>query len=156
MSKLSFVIVALVLAMAQAFVPASQVRTPAAFVAKESSAFALNMAEDTYWEGEYPPSKVLGPLMSKMPSGVLGVLSLVFLTACATSCYQSSLLQQEPNAIADGSWVKWYYVLAGFGGPLAWGVSNNQSLRFDSIHSLVWLCFQAGFRVKSITAVWHF
>jgi hypothetical protein len=35
-------------------------------------------------------------------------------------------------------------------------VSDNQSLRFDSIRSLIWLCFQAGFRVKSITDVWHF
>jgi hypothetical protein len=121
MSKFSFAVVALVLAMAQAFAPASQVRTPAAFVAKESSAFALNMAEDTQWEGEYPPSKVLGPLMSKMPSGMLGILSLVFLYTCATSCYQTSLLQQEPGAIANGSWVKWYYVLGSFGGPLAWG-----------------------------------
>jgi hypothetical protein len=35
-------------------------------------------------------------------------------------------------------------------------VSNDQSVRFDSIRSLVWLCFQTGFRVKSITDVWHF
>lgn len=121
MSKLSFLIIALVFAAANAFVATSQVRTPAAFVAKESSPFALNMAEDTYWEGEYPPSKVLGPIMSKMPSGVLGMLSLVFLSICAYSCFQSSLLQNEPGALSTGSWVKWYYVLAGFGGPLAWG-----------------------------------
>ena len=120
MSKLSFFIVALVIAAAHAFVPASQVRTPGtAFVAKENP-FALQ-AEDTYWEGEYPPSKVLGPVMSKMPSSVLGVLSLAFLATCAISCYQSGVLLKEPGAIADGSWVKWYYVLAGFGGPLAWG-----------------------------------
>lgn len=118
MSKLSFFVVALVVAATQAFVPASQVRT-AAFV-QSSSPFALN-AEDTYWEGEYPPSKVLGPIMSKMPSGLLGMLSLVFLSACAYSCFQTSLLQQEPGAVASGSWVKWYYVLGSFGGPLAWG-----------------------------------
>lgn len=123
MSKLSFLIVALVLAAANAFVPVSQVqiRNPVAFVAKESASVALHMAEDTYWEGEYPPSKVLGPIMSKMPSGVLGMLSLVFLSACAYSCFQTSLLQQEPGAISSGEWVKWYYVLMGFGGPLAWG-----------------------------------
>ena len=122
MSKLSYFIIAMVVAMTQAFVPVSQVRTPAtAFVGQQEATFALNMAEDTYWEDEYPPSKVLGPIMSKMPSGVLGVLSLVFLTTCAYSCFQTSLLQQEPGAIADGSWVKWYYVLGSFGGPLAWG-----------------------------------
>jgi hypothetical protein len=121
MSKLSFLIIALVFAAANAFVPVSQVRTPAAFVAKESSPFALNMAEDMYWEGEYPPSKVLGPIMSKMPSAVLGMLSLVFLTACAYSCFQTTLLVQEPGAVASGEWVKWYYVLMGMGGPLSWG-----------------------------------
>jgi hypothetical protein len=121
MSKLSFAIIALVLAAAQAFVPASQVHTPAAFVAKEAHFTALNMAEDTYWEGEYPPSKVLGPVMSKMPSSLLGMLSLVFLTVCAVSCFQSFQLQQEAEAISSGSWVKWYYVLGSFGGPLAWG-----------------------------------
>jgi hypothetical protein len=122
MSKLSFFIIALVFAAANAFVATSQVRnTPAAFVAKESSPFALNMAEDMYWEAEYPPSKVLGPVMSKMPSGVLGMLSLVFLTMCAYSCFQSGILYQEPGAASTGAWVKWYYVLGSFGGPLAWG-----------------------------------
>ena len=125
MSKLSFIIVALVLAAANAFVaPAAQVRTPGttAFVVTKAEPVApLQMAEDMYWEGEYPPSKVLGPVMSKMPSGVLGMLSLVFLTACAYSCFQTSLLQQVPGAVETGSWVKWYYVLMGFGGPLAWG-----------------------------------
>ena len=121
MSKLSFLIIALVFAAANAFAPSSQVRTPAAFVAKEPATFVLSMAEDTYWEGEYPPSKVLGPIMSKMPSAVLGVLSLVFLASCAYSCFQTSLLLQEPGAISSGEWVKWYYVLGSFGGPLAWG-----------------------------------
>jgi hypothetical protein len=38
------------------------------------------MAEETtYWEGKAPPSKVLGPFLSKIPSGVLGPASLVFL-----------------------------------------------------------------------------
>ena len=121
MSKLSFLIIALVLAAANAFVATSQVRTPAAFVAKESNPFALGMAEDTYWEGEYPPSKVLGPIMSKMPAAVLGMLSLVFLTSCAYSCFQTNLLLNEPGAISSGAWVKWYYVAGSFGGPLAWG-----------------------------------
>ncbi|GAX10366.1 hypothetical protein FisN_3Lh578 [Fistulifera solaris] len=121
MSKLSFVIASLVVAMSQAFVPASQVRTPAAAFVNNNSPLVMNMAEDMYWEGEYPPSKVLGPIMSKMPSGVLGVLSLFFLGACAYSVGQSSVLVQEPGAFENGTWVKWYYVLGSFGGPLAWG-----------------------------------
>merc|ERR1719273_476704 len=80
------------------------------------------MVEDMTWEGEeYPPSKVLGPIMSKMPSGLLGLISIFFAAACAYSIGQSAALQQEPGAIASGSWVKWYYVLGSFGGPLAWG-----------------------------------
>jgi hypothetical protein len=125
MSKLSLLIVALVLAAANAFVvaPAAHVRSPAtaSFEAAPKDVVALQMAEDTYWEGEYPPSKVLGPIMSKMPSGALGVLSLVFLSLCAFSCFQTTLLVQEPGAVESGNWVKWYYVLMGWGGPLAWG-----------------------------------
>jgi hypothetical protein len=126
MTKLSFVVLSLIVAACSAFAPSSQMRsatsTPVAFMPKtaEQSSFALS-AEDMYWEGEYPPSKVLGPLMSKMPSGLLGAVSLVFLGACAYSCGQSFVLQQEPGALASGAWVKWYYILGGFGGPLAWG-----------------------------------
>ena len=122
MAKLSFLILSVVLAVTTAFAPVAQVSTPtrAAFAPKYDSV-ALNMAEDMYWEGEYPPSKVLGPIMSKMPSGLLGMLSIVFLSACAYSCYETSLLQSEPGAFENGSWVKWYYILGGLGGPAAWG-----------------------------------
>jgi hypothetical protein len=121
MAKFTLFLLAVIVAAAQAFVPASQVRTPTAFVAKDSSAVVLNMAEDMSWTGEYPPSKVLGPVMSKMPSGLLGIASLVSLTVCVYSCAQSGVLQQQDGAIASGSWVKWYYIVGGFGGPLAWG-----------------------------------
>lgn len=129
MAKLSLVIVALVLAACSAFVPAgTKVNAPSSIVfapmsssSTKESPFALNMVEDMYWEAEYPPSKVLGPIMSKMPSGLLGILSLVFLGMCGYSVFQSQILTQEPGAVADGSWVKWYYVLGSFGGPLAWG-----------------------------------
>jgi hypothetical protein len=52
---------------------------------------------------------------------LLGLLSLGFLGMCGYSLFQSSLLVQEPGAMSDGSWVKWYYILGSFGGPLAWG-----------------------------------
>jgi hypothetical protein len=92
-----------------------------AFVARVEEVTALQMAEDMSWEGEYPPSKVLGPLMSKMPSGLLGMVSLVFLAACVTSCAESAVLLKEPGALESGNWVKWYLVAGSFGGPLAWG-----------------------------------
>ncbi|KAL7570084.1 hypothetical protein ACA910_017116 [Epithemia clementina (nom. ined.)] len=119
MFKITFFLCALFVAASQAFVVQSPSR--ATFLAKEPVPLNMAEAEDMYWEGDYPPSKVLGPIMSKMSSGTLGVLSLLFLGACAFSCYQSGLLLQEPGAIQDGSWVKWYYVLGSFGGPLAWG-----------------------------------
>jgi hypothetical protein len=120
MAKLSFLIIAVIFAAAQAFAPAS-VRTPVAFAAKETSVVSLNMAEDMSWTGEYPPSQVRGPVMSKMPSGLLGVASIVSLSVCAYSCAQSGVLQHEEGALSTGSWVKWYYSVCGFGGPLAWG-----------------------------------
>lgn len=121
MSKLSMLLIALLVAATHAFAPISQVRPQPAFVAaKESNTFALNMA-DSYWEGEYPPSSVLGPIMSKMPSGALGMISLVFLAACATSLAGSAELVREPGAFESGAWVKWYYVAGSFCGPLSWG-----------------------------------
>ena len=68
-----------------------------------------------------PPSKVLGPIMSKMPSGVLAVVSMICLGACIYSCVQSGLLLREPGMVESGAWVKPQYVAMGFGGPLAWG-----------------------------------
>ena len=123
MAKLSFVLLSLMVAACSAFAPSGIVRsnTINSLSTKQSTSFALNMAEDTYWEGEYPPSKVLGPLLSKMPSGMLGMMSIVFLVTCVASCTGSFELYQEPGAAASGSWVKWYYVLGSFGGPLAWG-----------------------------------
>ena len=128
MAKLSIVILAVIFAAVSAFAPSSKVRTAAstsvAFLPKQQAVvdpMQLNMVEDMYWEEEYPPSKVLGPIMSKMPSGLLGILSIVFLAGCGYSLFQSSILVQEPNALANGSWVKWYYILGSFGGPLAWG-----------------------------------
>ena len=78
--------------------------------------------DDMTWEGEYPPSKVLGPIMSKAPSGLLGLLSGLSLLLCVLSCKGSFDLQQMPGAMESGSWVKWYYVLGSFGGPFAWGL----------------------------------
>lgn len=129
MSKLSFVVLSLAVAVCGAFVPAAtnvaRLSSASPVSTASSDPFALYAVEDydseTYWEGEYPPSKVLGPIMSKMPSGMLGLLSATFLTVCVLSIAGSAELQQQPGAFENGSWVKWYYVLGSFGGPLAWG-----------------------------------
>lgn len=129
MVKLSFILLSFLVAAVSGFAPVAQVRTavstPVAFLPASVGApatTALMESEDMYWEGDYPPSKVLGPIMSKMPSGMLGVLSLIFLGTCIYSCQQSFVLQQAPGALASGSWVKWYYILGSLGGPLAWGL----------------------------------
>ena len=127
MAKFTLLLIAAVVAVSSAFVPAAQTATRvnqvsfAPKIEERTTSSSLFMAEDMTWEGEYPPSKVLGPIMSKMPSGVLALSSMFFLGVCVYSCVQSGLLLREPGAIENGSWVKWYYILEGFGGPLAWG-----------------------------------
>lgn len=128
MTKLSILFLAMAMAAVSAFVPSTTMpvaRVNPAFapkVASTSFTTSLNMVEDMTWEGEeYPPSKVLGPIMSKMPSGLLGMISIVCATACVVSIMGSAELQKEAGAMSDGSWVKWYYILGSFGGPLAWG-----------------------------------
>jgi len=44
-----------------------------------------------YWNGEYPPSTVLGPWLSKAPAGLLNPLSLVFMVAGVYSVHQSNV-----------------------------------------------------------------
>ena len=125
MAKLSLILLAAIVAISSAFVPAAQTATRINQVSSvpkmEESSTSLFMAEDMTWEGEYPPSKVLGPIMSKMPSSTLAIVSMLSLGVCAYTCVQSGILLREPGAVEDGSWVKWYYIVGGFGGPLAWG-----------------------------------
>jgi hypothetical protein len=124
MAKLTFLILSVIVAVSAAFAPMphSAISTQTTTMPSSASFTSLSMAEDMTWEGEeYPPSKVLGPIMSKMPSGLLGLISVVCATACVLSITGSAALQQEPGAFENGSWVKWYYILGSFGGPLAWG-----------------------------------
>mmetsp|Transcript_45164 Transcript_45164/g.94749 ORF Transcript_45164/g.94749 Transcript_45164/m.94749 type:complete len:140 (-) Transcript_45164:301-720(-) len=126
MAKFTILLLAAIVAISSAFVPAAQTATrvnQVSFAPKieEQSSSALFMAEDMTWEGEYPPSKVLGPIMSKMPSGVLAIVSMISLGLCVYSCVQSGILLREPGAVESGEWVKAQYVLMGFGGPIAWG-----------------------------------
>mmetsp|Transcript_36452 Transcript_36452/g.76521 ORF Transcript_36452/g.76521 Transcript_36452/m.76521 type:complete len:141 (-) Transcript_36452:297-719(-) len=127
MAKLSLLLLAAIVAISTAFAPnaahtatrVNQLASPK--IEQQSSTTSLFMAEDMTWEGEYPPSKVLGPIMSKMPSGTLAIISMISLGLCVYSCVQSGLLLREPGAVETGEWVKAQYVLMGFGGPLAWG-----------------------------------
>merc|ERR1712228_456644 len=117
-------ILLIALAAVSAFAPVASTQKSVVFKTAsfpQTTATALDMAEDMYWEGEYPPSKVLGPIMSKMSSAQLGLVSMVFLSVCGYTIFQSYLLEQEPGALASGSWVKWYYIAGSFGGPFAWG-----------------------------------
>ena len=52
------------------------------------------MAKDspTYWEGNAPPSSVLGPFLSKQNSGVLGIMSLAFLAIGSYSCVTNDIV----------------------------------------------------------------
>ena len=124
MAKLSLLILAAIIAISTAFAPnptRSLTTSPIMTSTQSLPKTTLAMAEDMSWEGEYPPSKVLGPIMSKMPSGLLGLISIVCAGACAVSIANSQVLIQEPGALESGNWVKWYYVLGSFGGPMAWG-----------------------------------
>lgn len=44
--------------------------------------------ESTYWEGKSPPSVVLGPFLAKVPSGILGPVSLVALIVVRLVVYR--------------------------------------------------------------------
>ena len=127
MAKFSLFLLAAIVAISSAFVPAAQTATRvnqvsfAPKIEEQTTSTSLFMAEDMTWEGEYPPSKVLGPIMSKMPSSTLAIISMISLGVCVYSCVNSGLLLRGPGAIENGSWVKWYYIVEGLGGPLAWG-----------------------------------
>lgn len=132
MAKLCILLLAIVVTLSSAFAPVSTTShlpsTSVTFTPKRNAQptftiAPLAMAEDMSWEGEeYPPSKVLGPIMSKMPSGLLGGLSLLCAIACVASLAGSGALQQEAGAMSSGTWVKWYFILGSFGGPFAWGL----------------------------------
>ena len=127
MAKFSLLLLAAIVAISSAFVPAAQTATRvnqvsfAPKIEEQTTSTSLFMAEDMTWEVEYPPSKVLGPIMSKMPSSTLAIIFMITWGVCVYACVNSGLLLREPGAIENGSWVKWYYIVEGLGGPLAWG-----------------------------------
>jgi hypothetical protein len=67
---------------------------------------------ETYWEGKAPPSKVLGPLLSKQNSGVLGIASVAALAAAAYGAGGQGLYYVP---------VETQIILSGLA-PLSWGL----------------------------------
>ncbi|KAG5176244.1 hypothetical protein JKP88DRAFT_228024 [Tribonema minus] len=102
---------AMALATASAFMAPSPVMHKAA-----RSAGALKMTEDTYWEGKAPPSKVLGPVVSQIPSPALGVISLICLGVGTYSVHESNIFHTlTADTINPG------YIIGSLLTPVAWG-----------------------------------
>lgn len=74
------------------------------------SAFAA--LKSTYWDGAAPPSSVLGPLLSKQSSAILGIASVVTLSAAAYGAGGQGLYFVP---------VETQVILAGLA-PLSWGL----------------------------------
>ncbi|GAB5035941.1 Hypothetical protein NocV09_03100770 [Nannochloropsis oceanica] len=72
-----------------AFMPKAPVHTARPVVARGRT--MKMMEESTYWEGKAPPSVVLGPFLSKIPSGVLGPASLVALIVGSYCTHESNI-----------------------------------------------------------------
>eukprot|EP00616_Rhizochromulina_sp_CCMP1243_P019641 CAMPEP_0118970472 /NCGR_PEP_ID=MMETSP1173-20130426/7366_1 /TAXON_ID=1034831 /ORGANISM="Rhizochromulina marina cf, Strain CCMP1243" /LENGTH=127 /DNA_ID=CAMNT_0006919843 /DNA_START=57 /DNA_END=440 /DNA_ORIENTATION=+ len=105
----------LVLGMASAFTPSPMARAPR-FVARagRQQQQVVRMAEDTYWEGKAPPSTVLGPVLSKTNSGLLGLTSLAFLAVGSYCAVQNNLF-----SLPD---VNPLFVLGANLLPISWGL----------------------------------
>jgi hypothetical protein len=67
----------------------------------------------TYWEGSAPPSSVLGPLLSKQSSSILGITSVACLSAAAYAAGGQGGLFFVP--------LETQVILAGLA-PLSWGL----------------------------------
>jgi hypothetical protein len=100
----------LLMGMASAFVAPS---LPSTRVAKSVS--SLKMA-NTYWEG-HPPSEVLGPILSKTPSSLLGIASLGALAAGTFCVHESNIL----NSLTLET-VNPVYIVGFSLPPISWGL----------------------------------
>ena len=72
--------------------------------------------EDTYWEGEAPPSYVLGNL-ANAPSGLLGPMSGIFLLV-GMYCVSASQL----GAPLTAATVNPFYIAGSLCVPVSWGL----------------------------------
>ena len=89
---------------------------PARRVAARRPTRAAMVMEDTYWEGEAPPSYVLGNL-ANAPSGLLGPMSGVFLLV-GLYCVSASQLGSPLTAAT----VNPFYIAGSLCVPVSWGL----------------------------------
>ena len=89
---------------------------PRARVAARRSTRAAMVMEDTYWEGEAPPSYVLGNL-ANAPSGLLGASSGIFLLV-GMYCVSASQL----GAPLTAATVNPFYIAGSLCVPVSWGL----------------------------------
>lgn len=76
----------------------------------------MAVESSTYWDGKAPSSAVLGPFLSKMPSKVLGPLSLVMLVVGASAVHESNIFNTVTLETIDPK-----YFLLSFLCPISWG-----------------------------------
>ncbi|CAM9528393.1 unnamed protein product [Phaeothamnion confervicola] len=115
-------LVAALLGVAQAFVAPKaafsgvQLRTPAR-AQSESWRGHVAYYDSTYWEGKAPPSKVLGPVVSKVPGPALGILSLVAFSVGTYCVHESNIFH---SLTADTVYPQ--YVIGSLLTPVSWGL----------------------------------
>ena len=80
------------------------------------SALKLNAAGPTYWDGEAPPSSVLG-VGEKIPSTLFGPLSLLALVAGTYCVHESNIFHQ-----LSASTVNPQYIVGSLLVPISWGM----------------------------------
>uniref|UniRef100_A0A7S1U023 Photosystem I reaction center subunit VIII n=1 Tax=Phaeomonas parva TaxID=124430 RepID=A0A7S1U023_9STRA len=105
-------LLALLVAPAAAFAPAR--KAPRAM----RSSLKMEQTEaPTYWEGKVPPSTVLGPVLSKTPSGLLGPVSIISLLAGTYSVHESNILHT-----LNADTVYPVFVIGSLLVPISWGL----------------------------------
>ena len=110
-----FALLALLTATASAFSTSRATLPSVRRVAQTAPKAQLSM-EDTYWEGEAPPSYVLGNL-ANAPSGLLGPMSGVFLLV-GLYCVSASQLGSPLTAAT----VNPFYIAGSLCVPVSWGL----------------------------------
>jgi hypothetical protein len=86
------------------------------FFAMSGVALKLNAAGPTYWEGEAPPSSVLG-VGEKIPSSLFGPLSLLALVAGTFCVHESNIFHQLSSTTVNPQ-----YIVGSLLVPISWGM----------------------------------
>jgi len=73
--------------------------------------------EDMSWTGRVPPPKVMGPILSKTPSVILGPVAIAVL---AFGLYSGN--HAAANGAFSGETISFVDVIGACGIPLSWGL----------------------------------